>query len=96
MNPELPAEEKMKKSPCPSWPTPEASYELCPVADSNRSQLKSAFRILLWEQPNLTAGDPLEGLMWMLVPGAGSHGALVLSASRSGSRPRSRTVQKRS
>lgn len=44
MNPELPAEEEMKKSPCPSWPAPRAPCELCPVAVSNRSQPKSAFR----------------------------------------------------
>lgn len=38
--------------------------------------------MLLQGLPNLIAGDPLEGPGWMLVPGAGSHGALVLSSSR--------------
>lgn len=40
MNPELPAEEEMKKKPLPAWSTPQASCVLCPVADSNRSQSK--------------------------------------------------------
>lgn len=61
MNPELPAEEEMKKSPLLSWPAPQASWELRPVADANLSQPKSAFWILLLGLPNLTAGNPLAG-----------------------------------
>lgn len=52
------------------------------MADSNRSQPKSAFQMLLQGLPDLTAEDPVVRPMWMLVPGAGSHGALVLSSSR--------------
>lgn len=81
MNPELPAEKEMKKSPCPSWPAPQASRELS-CGRLPQKSAKKCFLILLREPPTLTAGGPLAGQLWVLVPGAESHRVSVLSSSR--------------
>lgn len=62
----------MKKA-LPLMGPPLASCELCPLANPERSQPKSAFHILSLGLPSVTTGGPLAGPRWMLLPEAGSQ-----------------------